>query len=461
MAVKRAVPVLIVLFVWSMTTHGKYSASGDEFHYLKVAESLRTDGDLDLENNYRDAEEAGPHVRRNRHGALWSVHDIGVPILLLPVYSAATWAASGVSESTLRRFRQTRGLFAYSILSLALTILTAAAVALLLAGLRRVAAPGYAATVALVLGLSPPVMSHAFLVFPETLAFASVCAAIWLVCLRDEEVTPARLALVVAAIAVLPWLHRKYAFIELGLLLLIARRHWTWLSARPRSSWLALAALALGPQLALHAWTIWAWGQLGGPQLSDGLPFSASGIASGSLGLIFDRERGLLAYAPIYAVAPACLALTWRQSRFLLVPFFLLFLPMASFVVWSAGFSPAARYLVPIMPLLAVPVAQACTSAIVRRVAAVLLVVQAAIVAYAWGHPRALWPKDLGGNEILERIPLIGPAYAWSLPSIATGDSILRAMPALTTLALLTVVVVMLARSRQSPVRSVDVRRNS
>ena len=42
----------IVLVSWGLTTHGRYSATGDEPHYLMIAQSLRADGDLDLANNY-------------------------------------------------------------------------------------------------------------------------------------------------------------------------------------------------------------------------------------------------------------------------------------------------------------------------------------------------------------------------------------------------------------------------
>src|SRR5207244_11647611 len=49
-----ALPISFFLIVWGLTTHGKYSASGDEPHYLIVAESLAADGDLDLSNNYAE-----------------------------------------------------------------------------------------------------------------------------------------------------------------------------------------------------------------------------------------------------------------------------------------------------------------------------------------------------------------------------------------------------------------------
>jgi hypothetical protein len=88
----RWVPVIIVLFLWTLSTRGKITVSGDEPHYLIIAESLLADRDLDLANNYAqndgrrfgaDGLTSGAHARPNRAGALWSVHDIGVPVLFL------------------------------------------------------------------------------------------------------------------------------------------------------------------------------------------------------------------------------------------------------------------------------------------------------------------------------------------------------------------------------------------
>src|SRR5204862_4243008 len=92
------IAAFVFIAIWGLTTNGKYSASGDEPHYLLVSLSLAADRDLDLENNYaandgrligHDQLTAGPHARRARDGRLLSTHDIGLPILLTPVYAIA------------------------------------------------------------------------------------------------------------------------------------------------------------------------------------------------------------------------------------------------------------------------------------------------------------------------------------------------------------------------------------
>jgi hypothetical protein len=454
------VPLVIVLVIWSLTTHGKFSNSGDEPHYLMIAESLVADRDLDLENNYGRASgrwfgldefEGGPHVRRNVDGKMWSGHDIGLPVLILPVYAAATRLSAHVPEATLARFRQTRGLFAYSLVSLSLIILTAWAASLLLSALRRQTTERIAVVVVLALVLSPPVMGHAFLVFPETPAFAVVCLAIWLVSRRSDELRLTKVIAVCLAVGAMPWLHRKYSFLSLGLLWLIAQQHWTWLRAKGSGVLVAIAAAGIVPHAALHLWTIREWGTIGGGFMTEGAPFSAAGIQRGALGMLFDRERGLVSYAPIFLIVPACWAFTWRTTWRAAVPILLLYLPMAAFVVWGAGFSPPARYIMPILPLLAFAAARGLEQPIVRRAAIPLLVFQVAITAYCWQHPRAMWPQEVGTNQALDAIPLIGPLYARALPSLLTGDAVVWGWMVLGTLAVMTVTLLMIERRRGQP----------
>ena len=450
----RWVPVIIVLFLWTLSTRGKITVSGDEPHYLIIAESLLADRDLDLANNYAqndgrrfgaDGLTSGAHARPNRAGALWSVHDIGVPVLFLPIYAVTTRLAAHAPESLIARFHQTRGLFAFSLLGLTLIAMTVWATWLLLRGMERIA-PKWSAIIVLVLALSPPVLSYAILLFPETPAFAVVCAVVWLVCLSPDELTRRRVTVVVAAVGLLPWLHRKYAFLVFGLAFLIAWTHRAYLVQQPRRVWLMLGSVLVLPQLALHIWTVYTWGNLGGPQMLDYLPFSLAWLPKGALGMIFDRERGLLGYAPIYLLVPACWALTWRQSWPLAVPIMALFLPLAAFLTWSAGYSPAARFLMPITPLLMLPAAGAVKYSVVRWSAVPLLILQVTVTLLAWWYPRDLWPRELGTNRIFDKIPVIGRGYEYWLPSIATGDSLAQGWICVATLAILTTVIVLAAR---------------
>jgi hypothetical protein len=96
----------------------------------------------------------------------------------------------------------------------------------------------------------------------------------------------------------------------------------------------------------------------------------------------------------------------------------LLYLPAAAFAEWWGGFSPAARYLVPIMPLCLVPMAHAMRHRAIRYAVALLLVPQVAIDLVVWQHPRALWPAANGVNPALSYLGALGHAYAGLLPKL-------------------------------------------
>src|SRR6266567_6408771 len=135
----RVALAAIFLLSWGLTTHGKYSATGDEPHYLMIAQSLWADGDLDVGNNYERHDgvlfgaaglQPELHARAGRFGRILPVHEIGVPILLLPAYVAATKLATLPAETTLQRFRMNRGLFAYSLITLVIIAVVSCAAGL-------------------------------------------------------------------------------------------------------------------------------------------------------------------------------------------------------------------------------------------------------------------------------------------------------------------------------------------
>ncbi len=432
-----AVPVVMFLFTWTLTTHGKYSVSGDEPHYLMIAESLVTDHDLDVANNYahndgrlfgHDHLAMGLHAVPSRTGRVLPIHDVGLAVALVPVYAVARAVAQYPSEGLLKRFRMDRGLFTYSLISLFLIAVTAAGFTLLASGLMGRDHPWRVTALVLAIGISPPIVSHAFLVFPELAALFVTCVVVWF-SLKPPGVgdRPMLLGLLLM-LGVLPWTHHKYLLYVPGLLFVIAWTRWTLIRTLRLVTIAAGALLFVGPQLALQAWTWRAWGTFGGALTTQGVPFSLESLQRGLVGLWIDRQSGLLAYAPLYWIVPACWWLTWKRTWAYMVPFLLLYLPAAAFVIgWWAGFAPAARYLVPSMPLLLVPVAGALQYRAVRVAILVVLVPQGLIDAVIWQHPRWLWPA-VDGNLALRSLGLFGRVYDHALVGVQAGAPMFAAI---------------------------------
>jgi len=423
------VPATIFVVCWALTTHGKYSVSGDEPHYLMVAQSLWADGDLDLRNNYAAFQsqrfgagelEPGPHVRETRRGALFPVHDIGVPVLLLPVYVAATAASELTPPSVLLRFRMTQGLFAYSLLSLFIIGLTTAAAAITRSALiAEGAPPGLASGVVLVMWLAPPILSNSFLVFPEPFALLTTAWAVRFAARpRGDAPTVRHTLLFMTALGLLPWIHRKYA-LYVALLLLAVWWRGRASAARP-APLIRVPALAcfVAPQIGLAIWTWYHWGTVGGPLMLDRAPFSAAALPVGALGLLVDRENGLFVWAPIYLLLPATWWMARRRDLVWLLPAAGLFLPSAAHDQWWGGFAPAARFLVPMVPLFALVGVPALKDDLFRRASVALLLPQILIAAYGWQYPRTLWPQGDGQNRVVGAIaPWLG-STAGLLPSL-------------------------------------------
>jgi hypothetical protein len=422
------VAATIFLVSWGLTTHGKYSVTGDEPHYLLIAESLRSDGDLDLDNNYArgDAARFGAaglepelHARRSRTGQLISVHDLGVPVVLLPAYVVATSAAKLPTETLLTRFHMNRGLFAYSLLSLVIiAIVTWAAVvtcgALEDQGMSRRMAAG----MVLVAWLTVPVLSNSFVVFPEPFALLAAAGAVALWASRSPRWRWKDSAAVLV-LGCLPWFHKKFLLFGIGLLLVALWRRRDSLKSLSHTQKAAVGALFAIPPLALGLWTMYVWGNLTGGQTLERLPFSWSAFGHGIVGLFLDRESGLVWWAPVYALLPAAWWLR-RDLAVWLIPVVALVIPCAAHDLWWGGFSPAGRFLVPLVPLFCLAAVALVNVPTARYAAVMLLIPQILIAAYGWQHPRALWPQGDGTNRVLAALlQPIGQPDRW-LPSFRT-----------------------------------------
>jgi hypothetical protein len=407
---RTTVAVTIFLVSWGLTTHGKYSATGDEPHYLLVAQSLRSDRDLDLENNYahNDAALFGAsglqpelHARRSRTGRLLPVHDIGIPVVLLPAYVVAANVARVPSDAILRRFHMNRGLFAYSLISLVIIAIVTSAAVIMVGVLEHEGLTGWAAaSVVCVAWLSPPVLSNSFLVFPEPFALLITASAVALWAARRRHWGRIDSA-VVLALGVLPWFHRKYALFAVALLGVGLWRRRGQIRNLSNASRVGLAVTFLAPSIALAVWTLHTWGNLLGPLAFGRLPFSWSSFANGIVGLFLDRENGLLWWAPIYALLPAAWWLRRSDLAVWLLPVGALLIPSAAHDQWWGGFSPAGRFLVPLVPVFCLASVALIRQNVMRYAAFALIVPQVAITAYGWQHPHTFWPRGDGNNRVL------------------------------------------------------------
>jgi len=311
--------------------------SGDEIDYLLMTQSVWREGDVDLRDNFErgDKLEYLGALDRRPGGVLYArgrarpIHSAGLAVLLAPVYALA--GRNGC------------------VLFLALA---GAALALLVHRLARDATGDEpAALAAWLCALGPPVLFYTAFLYTEVVAALALSLALWL--LQRAAPGPATAALAALSLAALPWLHVRLtlAAAAAGLAALVVLR------GRARAAF-ALTASAMALPWAGYQW--WAFGSLS--------PFARyGGSAPGPVlhatplrtlvGLFVDGAYGLLPFAPVFLLALAGLPALARRRHWPLAAAGLgLLLPVLGWRAWW-GFSPPARFTVPMVPVLAVALA--------------------------------------------------------------------------------------------------------
>ncbi|MFQ5743273.1 MAG: hypothetical protein ACE5HV_06750 [Acidobacteriota bacterium] len=344
-----------------MLVGGWPAPSGDEPHYLLVAHSIWYDGDLDLADDYASRaylpyhqEFIFPHAKPGRvAGRRYSMHGVGLPLLLLPSYVLGR-GIGGAAMVTLPRANLALlyGLFAWALFGLIDTV----------AG-RRAALRGTAATTL----LSPLLFAPLYL-FPEVPAMLLSCLAF------AAGRAPRRTGAVVAAglaLAALPWLGVKY--IPLALALAAVGLLEPAEVGRGRRG--LILSLALLLSLGGHAlFTLALYGSPSPLSLYLGSDAAAVAPALGNqwgaylaawrqalatlLGYLMDQKEGLLAYGPHFLLATAGLPWLWRKRRTDLLA--LTFVGLAYIGPYAlsqqlGGQGPPVRPMMAIIWLLAVP----------------------------------------------------------------------------------------------------------
>ena len=378
--------------------------SGDEPHYLLMAQSLWREGDLDLADNLarEDWRENTPgpvlpHFGAPRaDGRPFPAHSPGLPLVLAPLY-----AAGG-------------------------RLLCVVALGLAGAGVTvvawRLAAQGGAdrrgAFFAWLAALGPPVAFYSFHIYTEVPSALAAGGALALL-LGPPSVASAVGAALLAS--TLPWLHVKMIAAAAALGVIAISR----LRGRPLAVFGAVAAAsAAGYLFYYHA----IFGTASPLALYGGLPVGQRGSPARALvGLLLDRSYGLIWHAPVFLVALAGIPEAWRRR---LWPHAVLavaiLVPVLWWRMWWGGQCPPTRFLVPLVPLLAVCAGlRADPTSVVHGLARwrfVLAALGLAVAAFAAARPWDLLLLNRGDRPTRLWAALSGDADVGRyLPSLVTA----------------------------------------
>jgi len=175
----------------------------------------------------------------------------------------------------------------------------------------------------------------------------------------------------------------------------------------------AVVLFAVRTAVTYHLWGTWLLtphARLGIVEPGESLIVEA---LTRAFGWLFDREHGLLPYAPIYLMAPAGWFALWKRNRELCIDISLVVgcyvavmtMPFLNAHGWRGGWSPAARFLVPVAPFLAILVFASIAD--LKRLPVIVMpivVIQVCLDALFWNQPKLLWSEGVGTSALLNAL---------------------------------------------------------
>lgn len=395
---------------------------GDEPHYLIITQSLLRDHDLKIENNHSRGDhtayfpgELEPHyLTRGVDGAIYSVHPVGLPVLVVPAFALAGY---------------------HGVVAL-LVLMAAAAATVMWTWVRRLSSPAAATFAWAAVCLGAPYLRNTFTVYPEIPA--ALCVML-IVAWPEETRAPRAVSIAQGlAAATLPWLSSKYVLMAAALVAIAAWRR----RGRRADAIAAIAPFAIsgvGWLAFFHAvWgSPWPTAPYGGDAQTN-----LSNFLSGGPGLLFDQEYGIVSYAPVLILGLTGLVTlirdggsARRRAIEIALVFGALLAPVGAFHIWWGGSAAPGRPLASGLLLLGFPVArqfERSASAPVRRAGHVVLLLITLLISVTLVVARdgllALNDRD-GASQVLEwlspdwRLWALAPSFIYHPPPIAAAHA--------------------------------------
>ena len=388
----------------------RMDASGDEPHYLVMAQSLWREHDLDLRDNYAREDwrefRGGPtephYAAPRKDGRPFPGHAPGLPFLLAPVYALG-------------------GRLACALL-LGAMVAAVGAIAFQVAILEGLSPAS--ALVAGLLAAGPPLAAYALHIYTEAASTLALFAAYALLRFSRGALSPATAAALACA---LPFLHPRMALGSIAIALAafvyrdrVSLRIFAWVSAIGAAAYGGFWMSIFGVPTALGAY--------------GGVPEDAAlNPLQALMGLLLDRAYGILPYAPAFLALlllkapPAKDTDDRRRSTVEVVMVLAVLLPALFWRMWWGGQSPPARLIAPMTPFLALWMArryEALDRPTVRRAIGAAMAWSWALFLFAALQPGRLLfiNKRLRPTRIWDALWPAGPIDGW-LPDLARPES--------------------------------------
>lgn len=320
--------------------------SGDQVHYLVMANSLLKDGDFDLKNDYEPerynafyADKLDQHIPTRQFNQdspkLYSLHNPGLPILISPFMAVFGYKGAIIL------------MIFISILLLLLTYYWA----------EKISKNKKAALFAtFILFVSVFYLSLEGYIFPNLLIAVMTLGS--LLILENKNRPLWQLLLLGILLGSGPFIHVKtlmsFAMIGLIAIIQILKNKKPWKNKSAELSILIVPALIL---IAIFEWKLYEWYGVFLPNqtFAGDILFLVSPFKS-LAAILFDSTKGLFINNPALILIFLGLPLWFKENRWQIFRIILIlgpsFILQLSFLDWWGGWSPSGRYLMDMLPVL-------------------------------------------------------------------------------------------------------------
>jgi hypothetical protein len=334
------IPVFITAYIYYQ--HAR--PQGDEPHYLVISQTMLLYQSIDVVKTYDNMDywsyypqRLDPHLSVNAEGKQLPLHGIGGPFLWLIPFALVGRIGA---------------VFFIALISVLMVINI---YKLLIAMKIR---QGYAFMVSLAFAVGSPIYVYSHLTFIEPIA--ALCCIYVLRVLCQERLSKWDLIGSSTALGLLPWIHIRFAHIELLLFLFLLFRLYKENRFKNIANYVCYIVPVALLFVLYEVYNVLVWGSLNPAAHefnANMVPFTYSPFV-GLLGIFFDQEFGLFTNFPIFIFALPGILLTlkrqWLSFNVLLLLLFVPYLLMfASFITWAGGWCPPARYIMVLTPTLA------------------------------------------------------------------------------------------------------------
>lgn len=412
-----ALPSVLYVAVPLLWQHrGMSSVTGDEPHYLMIADAVVRDRSVQVKTAYdRDAlthRVYGPidwqaHAQRTANGT-FSVHSIGLPLLVAPLFGRFGVAGARVTVAAVT------GLIPFILFGIARTSMR----------LKRWESVWLAACSSVCL----PFLAASGQIYPDLVTGVLILGLLYiLLLLSARDVSAWVLVTAGVMLAALPWLHSKNLLpagvLTCTLAVSVVRRHGA-LSAIRLLCFVAPFLLSAG---LLAAYNSYAFTRATGPFAGvSAVGATWQQAATIFLGLHFDQAQGIFLQQPFFLLGLPGLAVLWHRCRFLtlglLATYLAAIVPNSMHTCWYGCFSFSGRFMWSVAALWFVPLGfmYADLTRGGRRVVGLL-----AAVAVSWqlwlmtrwvGAPTVLYTSQVPAS-LLNRNSLATDSWRRVLPS--------------------------------------------